>query len=99
MKVNFRNVDEFTNFVKDNKVDISNAIYRSIEKAVKENQKEALLFEIHFMGQEFLYEITIDQPDWIDSLNKSIEVFTNSNESDKAIDAHELKLLVEDLLI
>lgn len=98
MKVNFDSFDDYTNYIKENGVDICNAIHKSIERAIKENEDEALLFEIFFAGQEFVYEITIDKPDWIDSLNRCVQVFTDNNESDKAIDAHELKLLLEDLL-
>jgi len=98
MKVNFNSFEEYTDYIKENGVDICYTIYRSIEKALKENEKEALLFEIFFAGQEFVYEITIDQVDWVDSLTRCVTVFTENNETDKAIDAHELKELVEDLL-
>ena len=98
MKVNFDRFEDYTDYIKDNHVEICWTITRSIEKAVRGNKDEALLFEIYFAGQDFVYEITIDKPDWVDSLTRSIQVFTDNNESDKAIEAYEIQGLVIEVL-
>jgi hypothetical protein len=98
MKINFDHFEDYTDYIKDNHVEICTAIFRSIERAIKENEDEALLFEIFFGGQDFVYEVTIDRPDWIGSLDRCIDLFTQHNQADLAIDAHQLKTLVEELL-
>ena len=98
MKQNFTDLEEYSDYIKTSKVEIASVMYKSIEKAIKANAKEASVFEIFFEGEEFVYEVTIEQHEWINTLESCLEIFTEKESSDNAIEVYQLLKITKELI-
>ena len=98
MKQNFVDLEEYSNYIKTSKVEIATVMYRSIEDAIKSNVKEASVFEIFFEGEEFVYEVTIQQHEWLNTLESCLEIFTEKDSPDNAIEVYELLEIAKELI-
>jgi len=98
MKVNFHTFEEYQDYIQDNPVQVCEALYKSIDKALRTNEEDALMFEIFFANQDYVYEVFLEKENWTDSLERCVEIFSEHNQANLAIDAYELKQVVLDFL-
>ena len=56
------------------------------------------MFEIFFENQDYVYEVFLEKENWTDSLERCVEIFSEHNQANLAIDAYELKQVVLDFL-
>jgi hypothetical protein len=98
MKQNFADLEEYSDYIKTSKVQIATVMYKGIEKAMKVNAKEASVFEIFFEGEEFVYEVTIEQNEWINTLKSCLEIFTEKDSPDNAIEVYQLLEIAKELI-
>jgi len=98
MKVNFHTFEEYQDYIQDNPVKICEALYQSINEALRTNKEDALMFEIFFENQDYVYEVFLEKENWTDSLERCVEIFSEHNKANLAIDAYELKQVVLDFL-
>ena len=97
MKVNFETFEEYEKYIQSEEVEVCKTIKNSICESLRLNRDQALLFEIHFKGSNYVYEVRLDNDQWISSLNKCLKVFTGRGASDLAIETFELKSDLEEL--
>lgn len=98
MKVNFHTFEEYQDYIQDNPVQVCEALYKSINEALRTNKEDALMFEIFFENQDYVYEVFLEKENWTDSLERCVEIFSEHNQANLAIDAYELKQVVLDFL-
>ena len=98
MKVNFHTFEEYQDYIQDNPVHVCEALYKSINEALRTNKEDALMFEIFFENQDYVYEVFLEKENWTDSLERCVEIFTKHNKVNLAIDAYELKQVILDFL-
>lgn len=97
MQVNFETFEEYENYIQNNSLEVCKRIKDSIYKSLRLNLDQALLFEIHFKGSNYVYEVRLDNDQWINSLNRCLKVFTGEGASNLAIETFELKSDLEEL--
>ena len=98
MKVNFHTFEEYQDYIQNNPVKVCQALYESIDEALRSNNDDALMYEIYFRNQDYVYEVFLEKENWIDSLDRCVEIFSDNNKSNLAIEAYELKKVVLDFL-
>ena len=98
MKVNFYTFEEYEDYIQSNPVQVCEALYRSIDEALRTNKEDALMYEIFFENEDYVYEVFLEKDNWTDSLEKCVEIFSNHDKTNLAIDAYELKQVVLDFL-
>tara|TARA_B100001093_G_scaffold277390_1_gene265123 strand:- start:1259 stop:1558 length:300 start_codon:yes stop_codon:yes gene_type:complete len=98
MKVNFHTFEEYQDYIQGNPVQVCEALYQSINVALRTNKEDALMFEIFFENQDYVYEVFLEKENWTNSLERCVEIFSEHNKSDLAIEAYELKQVVLDFL-
>ena len=98
MKVNFHTFEEYQDYIQNNPVNVCQALYESIDEALRSNNDDALMYEIYFRNQDYVYEVFLEKENWIDSLDRCVEIFSDNNKSNLAIEAYELKKVVLDFL-
>ena len=98
MKQHFADLEEYSNYIKTSKVEIATVMFKSIEEAIKVNAKSASVFEIFFEGEEFVYEVTIEQHEWINTLESCLEIFTEKESPDNAIEVYQLLEIAKELI-
>jgi hypothetical protein len=89
-KLHFNSPEEFTATFKNKDVGVTNSIVRSIEKAMQDRKKTALLFEITFEEHDNLYEISLPQSQWAQALQSCLDFYHEAEMSDEAIDTWKL---------
>lgn len=89
-KLHFNTPEEFTSTFKKHDVNITNVIVKSIEKAMQDRKKSALLFEITFEEHDNLYEISLPQSQWPSALQSCLDFYHKAEMSDEAIDTWKL---------
>jgi len=87
-KIKFKNTDEFERVFKQQDQEITDSIYESIEEASQLKKRTANLFEISFENVEVVYNISLPLSQWETALQTCLDLYTNSNEPDKAIDTY-----------
>lgn len=98
MKVTFNSLEEYEEFVKTESVEVLKSVLEGIKEAVSYNKQEAELFELFFKGSKYSYKLTLERGEWIQALDKCIEIFTDKKESDLAIDSYYLKEIVQEII-
>lgn len=89
-KLHFNTPEDFTDTFRKQNVNVTNAIVSSIEKAMADRKKSALLFEITFEEHDNLYEISLPQSQWPQALQSCLDFYHNAQMSDEAIDTWKL---------
>ena len=86
MKVNFHTFEEYQDYIQDNPVQVCEALYKSINEALRTNKEDALMFEIFFENQDYVYEVFLEKENWTDSLERCVEIFSEHNQANLAIE-------------
>ena len=89
-KLHFNTPEEFTQTFRNKDVSVTNSIVASIEKAMQDRQRTALLFEITFEEHDNLYEISIPKSQWTVALQSCLDFYHKAEMSDEAIDTWKL---------
>lgn len=89
-KLHFNTPEEFTQTFKNKDVNVTNSIVASIENAMQNRKKTALLFEITFEEHDNLYEISLPQSQWTQALQSCLDFYHKAEMSDEAIDTWKL---------
>lgn len=97
MKQTFEDLEEYSNYIKNEKVAVATTIFDGIEKAIKNNHKEASIFEIYFDNEEYVYDISVEKEEWIKTLESCLDIFTENEVSNKAIEAFQLLEVAREL--
>ncbi len=84
-------IDEFTDFIRENKREVSSRIIESIKEAIDEERKEAVVFEIVLQDVGEVLHFYYEEEIWIDLLEQLLEDLKEDTEyADPAIDAYQL---------
>jgi len=90
----FETIEDFEEFAENARDKICSCILFSLTKAFEEKENDPILFDVTVRDDINVYEIFLNRSEWITGLTSCIEVFTQSNLADQAIDAY---LLVQKL--
>jgi len=90
VKLHFENTHEFEVLFKNKSIEVTNAIYSGIEKAMQNAKKTALLFEITFEEADRAFEISLPRSQWVQALESCLNHFHELEMSDEAIDCWKL---------
>lgn len=89
-KLHFNSPEEFTATFKNKDVNVTNSIVASIEKAMQNRARTALLFEITFEEHDNLYEISLPKSQWPVALQSCLDFYHNAEMANEAIDTWKL---------
>jgi len=90
VKLHFENTHEFEVLFKNKSIEVTNAIYSGIEKAMQNAKKTALLFEITFEEADRAFEISLPRSQWVQALESCLNHFHELEMADEAIDCWKL---------
>lgn len=90
VKLHFENTEEFAEVFTSKKLEVTRAIVGGIEKAVINNERTALLFEVTFNSVESMYEISLPKSQWQISLESCLDHLHELNLADEQIDTWKL---------
>jgi hypothetical protein len=84
----FETIEDFEEFAENARDRICSCILFSLDRAFEDKEEDTVLFDVSVKQDINIYEIFLNKAEWVTALNSCIEVFTNSNMSDEAIDAY-----------
>lgn len=87
-KLVFKSENEFAQLFKEKSPEIADGIVSGIKDALMYQKRSAELFELHFEGHDFTYEITLPKGDWKTALENCREKYREWDMPDEAIDTH-----------
>lgn len=90
----FETVEEFEEFAENARDKICSCILFSLGKAFEEGENDPIIFDVTVRHDTNIYEIFLNKSEWITGLTTCIEVFTDRNLPDEAIDTY---LLIQKL--
>jgi len=90
VKLHFENTHEFEDLFKNKSIEVTNAIYSGIEKAMQNAKKTALLFEITSEEADRAFEISLPRSQWVQALESCLNHFHELEMADEAIDCWKL---------
>lgn len=90
VKLHFENTNEFEVLFKNKSIEVTNAIYLGIEKAMQDGKKTAMLFEVTFEEAEKMFEISLPRSQWVQALESCLKHFHELEMSNEAIDCWKL---------
>jgi len=85
---NFKSPEEFKGVFSNDSQEITDAIVKSISKAVKLQKDSADMFAISFGDEDLEYEISLPKNQFELALTKCLENYHSWKESDQAIDTY-----------
>lgn len=88
MKISFKDIDEYSQYVRKNRELIIKAILDGIDYSIEHELTKALIFEVSFYNSSEIYEVTLDKTEWEHSLDVCMKEFLENNQSDNAIDTY-----------
>jgi hypothetical protein len=89
-KLRFDTVKEFEEAFNSKTKSVTDAIVFGIETAVAKRAKSAQIFELTFAEAEVVYEISLPSSQWVVTLEKCLDYYHKTEESDQAIDTWKL---------
>jgi hypothetical protein len=89
-KLHFESTEQFVTLFQSKRKDVTDSIVESIEQAMSNCKKTALLFEITFEDAELMYEISLPASQWPSALEKCLEHYHELGLSNEQIDTWKL---------
>jgi len=87
--LNFKTVDEFEDFTENARDEICSCILLSLQEAFELQEVEpVVLFEVDIDEDINTYEIYLHRNEWVTALSGCLDVLTERNRNDEAIDAY-----------
>lgn len=87
--LNFKTVDEFEDFTENARDEICSCILLSLQEAFELQEVEpVVLFEVDIDEDINTYEIYLHRDEWVTALSGCLDVLTERNRNDEAIDAY-----------
>ena len=90
VKLHFETTEEFEGLFKRKTKNVTDAIVVGIEKAMHDNRKTAMLFEITFAQAESMFEISLPRSQWATALEQCLKHYEQLNLTDECIDTWKL---------
>ena len=90
VKLHFESAVEFEGLFKSQTIKVTRSIIGGIQKAVIENERTALLFEITFEDVGTSYEISLPKSQWLTALERCLEHLHKEELTDEQIDCWKL---------
>lgn len=90
VKLHFETTEEFEKLFSRKTKEVTDAIVDSISKAMNKGARTAVIFEISFEQVDMSYEISLPSSQWVVALEKCLEFYHNTSDSDNAIDTWKL---------
>lgn len=90
VKLHFNTPEEFSSIFKQQDLKVTNAIVSSIEEAMQDRKRTALLFEITFEEHDNLYEISLPKSQWATALQSCLDHYHELQMADEQIDTWKL---------
>ena len=89
-KLHFESTEQFVTLFQSKRKDVTDSIVESIEQAMGNSKKTALLFEITFEDAELMYEISLPASQWPSALEKCLEHYHELGLANEQIDTWKL---------
>jgi hypothetical protein len=89
-KLQIESLEELESVFKEKTVDMTTNIRDSIQEAVNNRKKTALLFEIEVDGMDTSFEVSITTKEWMTALENCLKHYEEWGMSDEAIDTWQL---------
>ena len=89
-KLHFESTEQFVTLFKTRTKDVTDAIVESIELAMNNSKRTALIFEITFEEAEMMYEISLPVSQWPVALQKCLDHYHELGLTDEQIDTWKL---------
>ncbi len=89
-KLQIESLEELESVFKEKTVDMTTNIRDSIQEAINNKKKTALLFEIEVDGMDTSFEISITTKEWMTALENCLKHYEEWGMSDEAIDTWQL---------
>lgn len=90
VKLHFKTTEEFDGLFKRKTLSVTRSIVQGIESAMKGNKRTAPLFEITFDDVDTMYEISLPQSQWVQSLESCLDHLHSEHLADEEIDCWKL---------
>ena len=90
VKLHFETTEEFEGLFKRKTKNVTDAIVVGIEKAMHDNRKTAMLFEITFAQAESMFEISLPRSQWATALEQCLKHYEQLDLTDECIDTWKL---------
>jgi hypothetical protein len=96
--LNFKTVDEFEDFTENARDEICSCILLSLQEAFElEETEPVVLFEVDIDEDINTYDIYLHRNEWVTALSGCLDVFTEYNRGDDAIDTYLLIKKIEEV--
>lgn len=82
--------EEYTEFLEKNKTEFYSLLVQGVQVALENESQKGLVCTVLVNEGRDIYDIFIEKEDWVQSLEKCLEYFSQNNEADLAIDAYQL---------
>jgi hypothetical protein len=92
----FDTVEDFEEFAENAREEICSCILFSLQKGYEDQEEDTILFDVTLKEDINIYEIFLNRAEWTTALDSCIEVFTDRNMSDEAIDAYLLRQKIKE---
>jgi hypothetical protein len=89
-KLQIQSLEELESIFREKTVDMTTNIRDSIQEAVNNRKKTALLFEIEVDGMDTSFEVSITTKEWMTALENCLKHYEEWGMSDEAIDTWQL---------
>lgn len=90
VKLHFKTTKEFEGLFTHKTLAVTRSIVAGVEKAMSENKRTALLFEITFEDADNMYEISLPKNQWTISLESCLKHLHKEGLADEQIDCWKL---------
>lgn len=100
IQLRFKNVDDYTSYVSENKDEFFESIIHGVQKALLDGKDEFTLHEVAFTDLRSIYNVYYEEEVYLDLLEKAIDHLSQSDKltqdrSDILLDAINLKNMLQ----
>lgn len=90
VKLHFESTQEFEGLFTRKTLSVTRSIVEGISKAMEDNKRSALLFQLTFSNCDEAYEISLPQSQWVQSLQSCLDHLHAQGLADEQIDCWKL---------
>lgn len=84
--LHFQNMDAMKDYFAVEEPQTYLELMLDIKEANYKGKKDIKLYEISFDDDSYVYTVALERAEWVNSLKKALEYFTNNSYEDYAID-------------
>ena len=90
VKLHFETTEEFEGLFKRKTLSVTRSIVEGVGKAMEDRKKSALLFQLTFSNCDNMFEISLPQSQWVQTLESCLQHLHAKGLADEQIDCWKL---------